>query len=302
MNTLAPIEPTAASFLNTVVEVVWPHLPTELQAAAMAAGPAMRLQLERLALEVRDAEARCLRYAEAVRQPHFPVMAAVYFGAQDVLRDRVPAEVRAALKPLLALAAEGRLDPARQLCFVLARDRSTSEAALGRFLLWCALLLNLRIHTWDHPQPEALGVLTAMEVTAEQRLNELLDSPELGEPDFRPLHVLVLGLLEHTRCVTETLWPVLIEELGPGIQELLQTSEVLRETRRLTARDAAVLECRLLEATIGSQQLSDRHPQHYPSASAVDNQRTRVLKRLRNDEYEFVEDRLIDLLMRPEDL
>jgi len=302
MNTRAPIEPTAASFLRTVIEVVWPHLPTQLQAAAMAAGPAMRLQLERLALEVHDAEARGLRYAEAVRQPHFPLMAAVYFGAQDVLRDRVPAAVRAALKPLLALAAEGHLDPARQLCFVFARDRSTAEAALGRFLLWCALLLNLRIHTWDHPQPEALGVLTAMELTAEQRLKELLESPELREPDFRPFHVLVLGLLEHTRCVTETLWSVLVEELGPGIQELLQRAEGLRETRRLTGRDAAVLECRLLEPTIGSQQLSDRYPQHYSSASAVDNQRSRVLKRLGNGEYEFVDDRLIDLLKSPGNL
>ena len=302
MNTLAQIKPTAASFLDTVVKAVWPHLPPELQVAAMAAGPVMRLQLERLALEVREAEARGLRYAQAVRQVHFPMMAAVYFGAQDVLRDRVPPEVRTALKPLLALAAEGRFDQARQLCFALARDRSSAEAALGRYFLWCALLLNLRIHTWDHPQPEALGVLTAMETTAEQRLNELLEAPELCEPDFRPLHVLVLGLLEHTRCATERLWGVLIEELGPGIQELFDRAEGLRETRRLTSRDAPILESRLLEPSIGSQQLADRYPQHYPNASAVDNQRSRVLKRLSNGDYEFVDDRVIDLLKFPEKL
>ena len=159
------------------------------------AGPGIRVQLQRLALEVCDVEARGLGYSQAVRQPHFPLMAGVYFGAQDVLRDRVPPEVRTALKPLLALATEGRLDPARQLCFALARDRTSAEAALGRYFLWCALLLNLRIHTWEHPQPEALGVLAAMETTAEKRLKELLAAPELCEPDFRPLHVLVLGLL-----------------------------------------------------------------------------------------------------------
>jgi hypothetical protein len=66
-----------------------------------------------------------------------------------------------------------------------ASDRSSAEAALGRYLLWCALLLNLRINTWEHPQPEALGVLTAMETTAEKRLKELLVTPDLCEPDFR---------------------------------------------------------------------------------------------------------------------
>lgn len=302
MNTPEPIKPTATSFFDAVVEVVWPHLSPILQAAAMAAGRGMRFQLERLALEVRDAEGRGLGYSQAVRQPHFPMMAGVYFGAQDVLRDRVPPEVRAALKPLLALAAEGRLDPARQLCFALARDRTSAEAALGRYFLWCALLLNLRIHTWEHRQPEALGVLAVMETTAEKRMKELLAAPELCEPDFRPLHVLVLGLLEHTRCATEALWSVLVEELGPGTQELLDRMEALRATRRLSSRDAAVLESRMLEPRIGSQQLADRYPQHYPSAYAVDNQRSRVLRRLGNNEYVFVDDRVIDLLKSREKL
>jgi hypothetical protein len=273
-----------------------PQVPPPMQEAILAALPSLRWQLERLGLEVLDAEQREIGFAAAVRQPHFPMMAAVYFGAQDVLRWRVPPQIRKALKPLLEVATEGRLDPARQMCFALARDRASSEAAVGRFLLWCALLINLRIHTWEHPEAEAFGVLKAMEQTAEQRLKELLEVPEIYEPDVRPLHVLVLGLLEQTRCVTEDIWRLVLEDTGSGVNEVLQKAECLRHTRRLTARDAATLEPLLLDPSIGSQQLADRYPHHFPSAQAVDSQRSRALKQLGGGHDEFPDDRVIDLL------
>lgn len=75
----------------------------------------MRRQLERMGLEVLEPEEREISYADALRQPHFRLMASLYFGARDLLRWRVRPEIRDALKLLLALAAEGPLDSARQM-------------------------------------------------------------------------------------------------------------------------------------------------------------------------------------------
>lgn len=283
------------TLVRSVLDALLPHVPEPIRFAAMAALPGLCLQLERLGLEVLDAEQRGIDYSSAVRQPHFPMMATVYFGATDLLRWRLPRPVRDALRPILKLAEDGSFDATRQLWFTLARDRTGSEAAAGRFFLWCALVINLRFHTWDYPEAEAFGALSAIEEEAEVRLNELLDVPDIYEPGFRPLNVLVLGLLEETRWVTKDLWRLLLLDTGVGLKELLECAEALRHTRRMEARDAATLEPRLLEPTVGSQQTVDEHPLLYPTVQALESRRSRLLQKLGTSRYEIPDDRLIDL-------
>lgn len=107
--------PTQISFLSSLIETLMPHLPRSFRGAAVTALPGSQIQLERLGLEVLDAEERRVGYGESVRQPHFPIMAAVYFGGTDLLRWRLPRAARDALKPLLRLAQDGSLDAVRQL-------------------------------------------------------------------------------------------------------------------------------------------------------------------------------------------
>jgi len=291
-----PRLPIQTSFISSFIETLMAYLPRSFRGAAVSVLPGLRLQLERLGLEVLDAEERGVGYSESVRQPHFPMMAAVYFGGTDLLRWRLPRAVRDALKPLLHLAEDGSLDAVRQLWFTLARDRASCEAAAGRFFLWCALVINLRFHTWDYPEAEAFGALSAMEEEAEVHLKELLHIPDLSEADFRPLDVLVLGLLEQTRRVTADLWKLLIENTGVGLTELLDTAEALRQTRRMDARHAATLESRLLDPGAGSQQIVDQHSRLYSTVQALESLRSRVLERLTTGTYKFANDRLIDLL------
>jgi len=257
----------------------------------------LRLQLERLGLEVLDAEARGTGYAAATRQPHFPMMAAVYFGAADLLRWRLPQSVRQALAPILQFVAEGRAEGARRLWFALSRDRRSSEGALGRFIFWCAIVLNLRIHSWECPEAEAFGALSVMEEEAEDRLKELLDMPDMHDSEVRPLNVLMAALLEQMRLATAGLWTSLLADAGGGgLKEVLEIAEALRQTRRLDVRDAVPLESRLLDPTIASQQIVDRHSHMYGSVQALESQKSRALKKLSAGAYEYADDRFIDLL------
>jgi hypothetical protein len=293
MNTPAVVEP---SLVTTLTQGVLAHFPPPFREAMTAALPELDLALSRLGLEVLDAERRGLRYCEAVTRMDFPLMGRVYNGAADILRWKVPAAIRKPLTTLLQLAADGAFDPTRKVLFAMASERARPDVALCRFLLWSAIVLNLRIHTWDIPQVETLGVLREMEDRAERTLQDLLHTPDMHEPDVRPLHVLVLGLLEHTRLLTDGLWTAAIEQLGAGLQELVIDAAALAKLRTLDARSAATLEPVFLDPSIGSQQIVDRHPQHFESVSAMESLRSRVRRDLEAGALESSDNRIIDLL------
>jgi len=294
MNTPDPVSPP---LLETLAQTVLSFFPQPIRATAQAALPDLRVLFGRLALEVVDAEQHTLPYAEAIRRPDFHLMSRVYFGATDLLRSQVPPAIRQALRPMLEQAVRGEFESVRSLLFALSRDQTSPEAAVGRFFWWCALLINLRIQTWDIPEVETLGVLRALEARAQQQLESLLETSETDEPDVRPLNVLLAAMLTEAQELAGQLSKRVLEELGSrALEEVLVNAEALRVTRTLDARSAQTLEPMILEPGLGSQQIVDRYGHLYSSVRAMENKRSRVLDKLSQGQRKTTDDRFIDLV------
>jgi len=168
---------------------------------------------------------------------------------------------------------------------------------VGRFFWWCALLINLRIQTWDIPEVETLGVLRALEARAQQQLESLLETSETDEPDVRPLNVLLAAMLTEAQELAGQLSKRVLEELGSrALEEVLVNAEALRVTRTLDARSAQTLEPMILEPGLGSQQIVDRYGHLYSSVRAMENKRSRVLDKLSQGQRKTTDDRFIDLV------
>ncbi|HTQ08786.1 MAG TPA: hypothetical protein VMI31_01820, partial [Fimbriimonadaceae bacterium] len=148
--------------------------PDELRRQLLNEIPALSLATGRLALEVLDAETRCMKFSEAVLDPTFPLMGRVHFGVADTLMQRLDAKMIEAMKRLLGHAALGDFDPIRQLTFAIATRRSSAEGALCRFALWQAIRLNVLIGTWNDPILEAAGYLWDADRHAEEILESFL--------------------------------------------------------------------------------------------------------------------------------
>jgi hypothetical protein len=291
---------TPASPLDVVIQTLLPYFAEDLRHELATVLPELRIQAARLALEAMQAERVPIGgFARAIERPvDYPLMVRLYNGLADFLRWNLPPQLRKALAPLLQKAAEGDYDPTRQLLFAIARERGTAEAALGRFILWTAIMLNLRIHTWDTPEAEAFGTLRAMESEAQQQLEELLAMPEAISVEVRPLHICVSEMLLRAQAALQAAWKVALEDLGQaGLEELLERTEVLRVLRNLNAQDAATVEPSMLDPSLGSQQLVDRFPHHFSSIPALESRRKRVKKVILSGDVVPPGDRVIDVLM-----
>ena len=282
--------------VTSLIQGVLPYFPPLMRTVFQFALPSLSTQASRLGLEVMDAEQHGLRYSEAVKLTQFPMMARVYYGAADLLQWRLPAVVRKAFRPLLAHAAAGTFDPTRKLLFTIARNKDDPEAALCRFLLWAAIRINLLVYTWNKPESETFGVLSEMEDMSEEKLRELLDVTGMHESDIRPLHVLVGGMLEHTRRGTDRIFVQALQELGTELDELMTETKFLGVVRNLDARSAATLAPLFGDEPIGSQRIVDRYPQHFDTVNAVESLRSRVRKKINANTFEPANDRFIDLL------
>lgn len=268
-------QPTA---LATLLEHIAAALPPSLRPQIEKAGPLVSLSAARIGLEALDAERRALRFSSAVeRAAEFPLMGRVHFGALNLLHWQVPKNVRHAVCAVLTQALTGRFESTRKLLFLIAQRRDDPEAALCRFLLWSAVRINLLILTWDEPQVEALGVLDDIEDRTEAVLRELLTVEDIQESDCRPLHTLVAALLVNAYASAERLLTGAMSELDASKLDALQI------IRQLEARDAALFHPGRFSGAAGCQQILDRFPQHhYKSVSAMQQQRTRARRRVRN--------------------
>jgi hypothetical protein len=191
-------------------------------------------------------------------------------------------------------AAAGDFDPSRKVIFAIATRADDPEAALCRFLLWVAVRINLLVFTWSKPEVETLGVLEAMEDDAEEMLRKLLDVSELQDPEYRPLHVLVGGMLHQTWLAADRTLVEAVNEWGVDLEEFMQQAMLLEHVRTLDARSAATCPpARSLEE-IGSQQIVDRFPQHFETVAAMEQHRSRMRRMI--TESKPIKNRVIDLL------
>jgi len=254
-------------------------LPQAIQESARSEIPAITIATSRLALEVFDAESRQVSFAVAVSDPSFPLMGRVHHGLTDTLLYRLDPMMIRAMGQILYQSECGDFDPIRQLMFAVATQRSTPESSLCRFLLWEAMRMNLLIATWDTPIIEAAGCLHDVGVKAEKLLAEFLDKPMMLEDDVRPLNILVAaaaeGLEESIAQFREA-----VGRHSHTCEAILGIEGILATVRQLDARSAAVLWPGQFSGELGSQQIADRYPHHFPSANAVEAQRSRTLKKL----------------------
>jgi hypothetical protein len=279
------------SITSTLIQQLLPFFPIELRGAVELEAQTLSLSATRLGLEVLDAERRAITFSSAVeRAGEYPLLGRVYYGALNLLQWQVPPQMREMLRLILTHTIEGRFESVRQFLFSIARRKDDAEAALCRFMLWAAVRINLTILTWHQPLLEAVGTLDQIEERSEAVLRELLEVPDLVEPDCRPLYVLVAIALEEA-CAAAA--PLLA---GAMTRFESESGDALRLVRGLTARDAAVFQPGRFTGAPGSQQILDRFPQHdYPSVGAIEQQRSRIRKRI--DTLSPADGRLIDIIV-----
>lgn len=286
---------TRPAAVATVLGHIAALLPPSLRPAIEEAAPLLSVSAARLGLEVLDAERRAIRFTSAVeRASEFPLMGRVYFGALNLLQWQVPENVRQALQAILTQAIAGKFESTRKVLFLIAQRKDDPEAALCRFLLWSAVRLNLLILTWGEPQVEALGVLDSVEDRAEAVLRELLTIEDIREPDCRPLHTLLAAVLADVYASAENLLTGVTTDADANQLDALQI------IRQLDARDAALYHPGRFSGIAGCQQILDRFPQHhYASVNAMQQQRTRTRRQVRNElaGLKPQSDRFIDLIL-----
>lgn len=264
--------------VTTLVSRVTAFYPTDVRVELEKALPALSLQTTQLALEVLAAEQQGVRYCDAVRRADFLKMGRVYFGAANTLQWRVPPPLQESIKRLLDYAASGGFDPDRKLLFAVATRRKEPEAALYRFLLWVAVRVNLLALTWDDPIVEAFGALDEMEDVAEHVIDDLLDVRDMLEPDSRPFDVLMLEMALHMSASVRERFADAMGQLGSELDTLLTNAQALTQVRKLDAADAVLFWPGTADGPMGSQQIADRYPQHFHSANAMEQRRSRLLR------------------------
>jgi hypothetical protein len=279
------------------VRTLTKHYPAWMQSDMEAALPTLDLEATRLALEVTQAERDGIPYADAVRRIDFPLMSRLHFGVEDLLQHRIPPEVRQAISSLAAATKRGEFDGWRRALFAAAAQADL-QGALLRFIIHEGNNIELLVATWDVPEFEALGTLGRLEYEGQRLLAEQLASSEMHSDDIRPFHVMLAELV--VRAVGDAEGVALVlQEREEAVALVLQLVEATRTVRGLDAANAAVARADSFEEELGSQQLLDRYPWHFPSVNAVDQRRRRLRRDIANGKPPVVLDgsRLIDLIL-----
>jgi hypothetical protein len=278
MNTITPHNDSSVAAVFR--QLVLPMFPAALQSEMERELPILALQAHQVGVAVLLAEGQGLRFSDAVKRPEFLVMGRIYFGASNLLQWQLPLFVQKVLRDVLHRTVDGDFEPARRLLFAIASRKDDAEAALWRFLLWVAVRFNLLVLTWHDPGVEARGSLLDVEDQAETTLRELLGntSADVLVPDVRPLHVLMADVLLELALYDQMVADGLVQ-VQSELKEVLVNAEALEKIRGMDARTAAMFHPGPCEEGLGSQQIADRYPQWFPSANALDQGRSRVLRR-----------------------
>lgn len=280
-----------------LAEYIAAFYPDGLRREIEAATPALALHATRLGTEVLLAEEQGLRFSQAVIHPDFPLMERVYFGLQALLQHRLTPELRDAVNAMIQHGIEGGFDSARELLFAFATHRDDPDSAMCRFLLWVSVRLNLLVASWDDPEVQSSGALDAMEDRAEEVLRELLQVPNLiFQEDVRPLNVLVAEMLIHTSDDVRERLALAMGQYGGELTRIATNAEALTLVRQLYDRHAVLFQPGPFEGQSGSTQIARRYPMQHPSANALEQTKSRFLKKRDPATNWPPDDRLIDVL------
>ena len=271
------------------------HYPPLLQAEMAAGLPSLALEASRLALEVMQAERDGLPYAEAARRIDYPLMGRVHNVLRDLLQVRLPDYMRGAVRSLAAAAKQGEFDGLRRSIFNGA-DGNDLQAALLRFGIYESTRLDLLIATWEIPELEVVGALERIDREAQTTLRDLLTMPEMREGEVRPLNVLFAELAIRAFGDADALTRAM--QSTEAIEMVLRLADATRTIRGLDAPNAAVARAELDEDEIGSQQLVDAYPWHFPTTNAVDQRRSRLRQAMSENKPPLVTDgsRFVDMV------
>lgn len=254
--------------------------PDRLRQEIEDASPILALHATRLGTEVLLAEEQGLRFSQAVIHPDFPLMERVYFGLQAVLQHRLTPELRDAVNAMIQHGIEGGLDSARELLFAVATHQNDPDASMCRFFLWAGIRLNLLVASWDDPEVQASGALDAMEDRAEEALRELLQVPDvIFREDVRPLNVLVAEMLLRTGAEVRERMDLAMAQYAEEMTQLMTNAEALTLVRQLDDRHAVLFQPGPFEGQPGSTQIARRYPMQHPSPNALEQTRSRFLKK-----------------------
>ena len=254
--------------------------PPNLRAEIEASLPTWSLQAQRLAMEVVSAECEGIPFAVAVERPDYPLMGRLHHGVRDLLQWHVPPQIREVFEAMGRRAAEGGFDSLRRSLFAIARRRNDNESALMRFIFYEMIGLNLLLATWDKPGIEVSGSLERVQADVQQQLEEALLMSEMHEADVRPLHVLFAEAMLRLGKDAKDSALLQFEETIENLVEVAERTQVLRS---LEASDAAALRIGRGDKKLGSQQMADRYPWHFSSPNSVEQRRSRVHKKHREE-------------------
>lgn len=291
---IIPQPPT--SVVATVIREMAAFYPEPLQREIEAAMPVLTLEAIQLATEVMLAEQTGLPFHQAVVHPRHPRMEQAYFGLLNLLQWRLPRPMQVAVRSMLRHGASGGLDPMRRQIFTIARRSDDPEAALCRYFLWVAVRLNLLVLTWDAPEIELTGALDEMDAKAETVFRELLETPDMEEPDVRPLNVLVAEMFLRMSALVKRKLRQAVEEYGAELAELGTSAEALALVRDLGAKEAVMYWPGRFAGAPGSTQIARRYPQHFTSANALDQGRRRLRAKNPTSKRKPEDARFIDLV------
>jgi len=293
--------PAVANALDALLQVYPESIRPEIEEGL----PDLMRMAERLGLEVLQAEADELSFADAVRRPRdFPLMGRVHYGIIDIFQFEVPADLVGIFREMCARARQLDASDLGRYMFAAAavQDRSKDRAAL-RFLIYECVRANAWALTFDSPHAEALGCFRDLDEVAEADLRRQLRAAAMFADDIRPIPILVAEAVEF---LAKEATARLVCLKKPGTHELIfDTLDTVlaqaKAAREMAAPRAAVLRNRYAgeigDETVALIELAERQPLAFPSHDAA----KQTSKRMKDETRDGVvvlrrRQRLIDII------
>ena len=239
--------------------------------------PDLLRMAERLGLEVLQAEADGLTFAEAVRRPRdFPLMGRVHYGVIDIFQFELPTDLVAVFREMCRRARLLDASDLGRYMFAAAavQDRSKDRAAM-RFLIYECVRANAWALTFDSPHAEALGCFRDLDEVAEADLRKRLRAAAMFADDIRPIPILVAEAVEFL-ATEATARLACIKEAGTHelIFDALDTVLAQAKAAREMATPRAAVLRNHYAGDVGDEpvaliELADRQPLAFPSHGAA---------------------------------